>query len=176
MEYPLTAAWRGLFAYVPQGNQLMSGTIREVVAFGDPDAMQQEGRLSQALKIACADEFVMTLEHGVDTRLGERGAGLSEGQMQRISIARAILRNTPILIPAEAPSAHDSESEAAVKTAIEKLMEGRTTFIVAHRLSTIRNASRIVVMGEGVVREIGTHESLLSKGGDYAHLCKLQQI
>ena len=97
-EYPLTAAWRGLFAYVPQGNQLMSGTIREIVAFGEPAAMRQEQRLWRALEVACADGFVRELEHGLDTALGEHGSGLSEGQMQRIAIARAVFSERPVLI------------------------------------------------------------------------------
>ena len=95
VEIPLTAAWRGLFAYVPQGNQLMSGTIREIIAFGDPEAMDQEERMKRALKISCADEFVEELDNGIDTLLGERGCGLSEGQMQRIAIARALFPNVP---------------------------------------------------------------------------------
>ena len=147
MEYPLTAAWRGLFAYVPQGNQLMSGTIREVVAFGDPDAMQQEGRLSQALKIACADEFVMTLEHGVDTRLGERGAGLSEGQMQRISIARAIFSDRPILILDEATSSLDEATEQQLLTNLRQMTD-KTVLIITHRPAALKICDRNIDMTE----------------------------
>lgn len=147
VEYPLTAAWRGLFAYVPQGNQLMSGTIREVVAFGDPDAMQQEGRLSQALKIACADEFVMTLEHGVDTRLGERGAGLSEGQMQRISIARAIFSDRPILILDEATSSLDEATEQQLLTNLRQMTD-KTVLIITHRPAALKICDRNIDMTE----------------------------
>ena len=147
MEYPLTAAWRGLFAYVPQGNQLMSGTIREVVAFGDPDAMQQEGRLAQALKIACADEFVMTLEHGVDTRLGERGAGLSEGQMQRISIARAIFSDRPILILDEATSSLDEATEQQLLTNLRQMTD-KTVLIITHRPAALKICDRNIDMTE----------------------------
>ena len=168
------ASLRSQIAIVSQDVVLFDGTIRENIAYAMPDAPEED--ILQAVEAAALTDFVASLPLGLDTPVGEAGSRLSGGQKQRISIARAILRNTPILILDEATSALDSESEAAVKTAIEKLMEGRTTFIVAHRLSTIRNASRIVVMSEGVVREIGTHESLLAKGGDYAHLCKLQQI
>lgn len=147
VEYPLTAAWRGLFAYVPQGNQLMSGTIREVVAFGDPDAMQQEGRLAQALKIACADEFVMTLEHGVDTRLGERGAGLSEGQMQRISIARAIFSDRPILILDEATSSLDEATEQQLLTNLRQMTD-KTVLIITHRPAALQICDRKIEMAE----------------------------
>ncbi len=168
------ASLRSQIAIVSQDVVLFDGTIRENIAYAMPDAPEED--ILQAVEAAALTDFVASLPLGLDTPVGEAGSRLSGGQKQRISIARAILRNTPILILDEATSALDSESEAAVKTAIEKLMEGRTTFIVAHRLSTIRNASRIVVMSEGVIREIGTHESLLAKGGDYAHLCKLQQI
>lgn len=168
------ASLRSQIAIVSQDVVLFDGTIRENIAYAMPEVSEEA--VLQAVEAAALTDFVESLPQGLDTPVGEAGSRLSGGQKQRISIARAILRNTPILILDEATSALDSESEAAVKTAIEKLMEGRTTFIVAHRLSTIRNASRIVVMSEGVVREIGTHESLLAKGGDYAHLCKLQQI
>ena len=168
------ASLRSQIAIVSQDVVLFDGTIRENIAYAMPDASEEA--VLQAVEAAALTDFVASLPQGLDTPVGEAGSRLSGGQKQRISIARAILRNTPILILDEATSALDSESEAAVKNAIEKLMEGRTTFIVAHRLSTIRNASRIVVMSEGVVREVGTHESLLAKGGAYAHLCKLQQI
>ena len=168
------ASLRSQIAIVSQDVVLFDGTIRENIAYAMPEAPEEE--ILRAVEAAALTDFISSLPQGLDTPVGEAGSRLSGGQKQRISIARAILRNTPILILDEATSALDSESEAAVKTAIEKLMEGRTTFIVAHRLSTIRNASRIVVMSEGIVREIGTHESLLAKGGAYAHLCKLQQI
>lgn len=132
---PLTSAWRGLFAYVPQGNQLLSGTIREVIAFGDPDKMQQEGRLLRALEIACAKEFVLKLENGVDTMLGERGSGLSEGQMQRIAIARAVFSEHPILLLDEATSALDEETAARMLENL-RTMTDKTLVLVTHRTST----------------------------------------
>lgn len=145
VEYPLTASWRGLFAYVPQGNQLMSGTIREVVAFGDPDAMKQEARLAQALQIACADEFVVALEDGVDTRLGERGAGLSEGQMQRIAIARAIFSDRPILILDEATSSLDEATEQQLLTNLRQMTD-KTVLIITHRPAALKICDRTIAM------------------------------
>ena len=106
---PLTSQWRGLFAYVPQGNQLLSGTIREIIAFGDPENMRRDEELKRALTIACAQEFVEGLKQGIDTLLGERGTGLSEGQMQRIAIARAVFSDHPILLLDEATSSLDEE-------------------------------------------------------------------
>ena len=147
VKYPLTASWRGLFAYVPQGNQLMSGTIREIVAFGDLDAMQQKERLMQALRIACADEFVMALEHGVDTRLGERGAGLSEGQMQRIAIARAIFSDRPILILDEATSSLDEATEQQLLTNLQQMTD-KTVLIITHRPAALKICDRSIAMTE----------------------------
>ena len=165
---------RSQIAIVSQDVVLFDGTIRENIAYAMPDVT--EAALSQAVEAAALKEFIASLPQGLDTPVGEAGSRLSGGQKQRISIARAILRNTPILILDEATSALDSESEAAIKTALDRLMAGRTTFIVAHRLSTIRNASRIVVMSDGVIQEIGTHEALLEKGGAYANLSKLQSL
>lgn len=165
---------RSQIAIVSQDVVLFDGTIRENIAYAMPDVTEEA--LSQAVEAAALTEFIASLPQGLDTPVGEAGSRLSGGQKQRISIARAILRNTPILILDEATSALDSESEAAIKTALDRLMAGRTTFIVAHRLSTIRNASRIVVMSDGVIQEIGTHEALLEKGGAYANLSKLQSL
>ena len=165
---------RSQIAIVSQDVVLFDGTIRENIAYAMPDVTEEA--LSQAVEAAALTEFIASLPQGLDTPVGEAGSRLSGGQKQRISIARAILRNTPILILDEATSALDSESEAAIKTALDRLMAGRTTFIVAHRLSTIRNASRIVVMSDGVIQEIGTHEELLEKGGAYANLSKLQSL
>lgn len=165
---------RSQIAIVSQDVVLFDGTIRENIAYAMPDVTEEA--LSQAVEAAALKEFIASLPLGLDTPVGEAGSRLSGGQKQRISIARAILRNTPILILDEATSALDSESEAAIKTALDRLMAGRTTFIVAHRLSTIRNASRIVVMSDGVIQEIGTHEALLEKGGAYANLSKLQSL
>lgn len=144
---PLTARWRGLFAYVPQGNQLMSGTIREVVAFGDPERMREEQQLMQALKIACADEFVAALEEGLDTRLGERGSGLSEGQMQRIAIARAIFSGHPILMLDEATSALDEGTEQKLLANLQAMTD-KTVLIVTHRPAVLGICDKQVVMAE----------------------------
>lgn len=165
---------RSQIAIVSQDVVLFDGTIRENIAYAMPEVTEEA--LTQAVEAAALKEFIASLPQGLDTPVGEAGSRLSGGQKQRISIARAILRNTPILILDEATSALDSQSEAAIKTALDRLMAGRTTFIVAHRLSTIRNASRIVVMNEGVIQEIGTHETLLEKGGAYANLSKLQSL
>lgn len=131
-EVPLTSRWRRLFAYVPQGNQLMNGTIREVVTFGDPKDMRREADIFRALKIACAEEFVRTLPDGLDTMLGERGSGLSEGQMQRIAIARAIFSDRPILLLDEATSALDEHTEKEVLKNL-RAMTDQTVVIVTHR-------------------------------------------
>ena len=129
---PLTAAWRSLFAYVPQGNQLLSGTIRDIVSFGDPCKAQDDTGILRALRIACAEDFVQKLEKGLDTTLGEHGQGLSEGQMQRIAIARAVFSEHPILMLDEATSALD---EATARQLLENLrrMTDKTVLMVTHR-------------------------------------------
>ena len=142
-EYPLTAAWRGLFAYVPQGNQLISGSIREIVAFGDQDAMQQDERIERALQIACADEFVSALELGMDTRLGERGAGLSEGQMQRIAIARAVFSDRPVLILDESTSALDEKTEQKLLDNLRR-MTSKTVLLITHRPAALEICDRVI--------------------------------
>ena len=136
-ERPLDAAWRGLFAYVPQGNDLLSGTIREVLTFGDPARMEREEELYQALRVACAEEFVRELPHGLDTKLGEYGAGLSEGQMQRIAIARAVLSSRPILMLDESTSALDEGTEMDLLTNL-RTMTNRTVILVTHRPAALR--------------------------------------
>lgn len=133
---PLTSRWRRLFAYVPQGNQLMSGTIREIITFGDPQGMREEERLDRALQIACADGFAAELEQGIDTLLGERGAGLSEGQMQRIAIARAVFSGHPILLLDEATSALDEAVEMKLLANL-KAMTDKTVIIVTHRMAAL---------------------------------------
>ena len=132
-EQPLTAAWRNLFAYVPQGNQLLSGTIREIIAFGDKEGMKDDSRILNALRIACAEEFVMALENGLDSELGERGLGLSEGQMQRIAIARAVFSDHPILIFDEATSALDETTAEKMLTNL-RTMTDKTVLLVTHRM------------------------------------------
>ncbi len=149
-EQPLDARWRGLFAYVPQGNQLMSGTIREAVAFGDSEGMQQEAQLMEALRIACADEFVNGLKDGLDTLLGERGSGLSEGQMQRLAIARAIFSGHPVLMLDEATSALDEETERKLLANL-KNMTDKTVLIVTHRSAVLEICDKQIAMAQGAV-------------------------
>lgn len=142
-EMPLSASWRELFAYVPQGNQLMSGTIRQVVTFGDPADMKNDEGIWQALKIACADGFVSELPDGLDTLLGERGAGLSEGQMQRIAIARAIFSQRPILLLDEATSALDEQTETTLLDNL-RAMTDKTVIIVTHRPKALDITDKII--------------------------------
>ena len=140
---PLTAAWRGLFAYVPQGNALLHGTIRDIVSFADPAHAGDEERLGQALRTACAEEFVSGLEHGADTELGERGAGLSEGQMQRLAIARAIFSDRPVLLLDESTSALDAETEEQLLKNLRGLTD-RTVIIVTHRPAALAICDRVL--------------------------------
>ncbi|MCI8635992.1 MAG: ABC transporter ATP-binding protein [Eubacterium sp.] len=146
---PLTARWRGLFAYVPQGNHLMSGTIREIVAFGDSGKMRQEERLSYALRVACADTFVNELELGMDTLLGERGTGISEGQMQRIAIARAIFSDNPVLLLDEATSSLDEATEEKLLENL-KAMTDKTVIIVTHRPAVLSICDKNIHFGEAL--------------------------
>lgn len=146
-ERSLTSAWRGLFAYVPQGNQLLSGTIREILAFGDPEGMRQEGRLRRALEIACAAAFVDGLTQGIDTMLGERGTGLSEGQMQRIAIARAIFSDHPILLLDEATSSLDEVTEKQLLSNL-RAMTDKTVVIVTHRPAVLSICDSCIDFGK----------------------------
>jgi ABC-type multidrug transport system fused ATPase/permease subunit len=160
-------------AIVPQDVMLFGGTIRENILYGNPNASMEE--VIEAAKNANADSFISSFPDKYETVVGERGITLSGGQRQRIAIARAVLKNPSILILDEATSSLDSESERLVQEAIEKLMIGRTSFIVAHRLSTIRNSSKIIVLDNGVISESGTHEELIVKeNGIYANLSRLQ--
>ncbi|MEX0347770.1 MAG: ABC transporter transmembrane domain-containing protein [Rhizobiaceae bacterium] len=163
---------RQRLAIVPQDTVIFAASARDNIAFGRPGAPNAE--IEAAAKAALADEFINKLEKGYDTQVGERGVMLSGGQRQRMSIARAILRDSPILLLDEATSALDAESETLVQTALEHLMEGRTTIVIAHRLATVLKADRILVMDAGTIVEEGTHESLVDKGGIYARLAKLQ--
>lgn len=156
---------------VQQDVYLFSGSVRENIAYGKPDATEEE--IIEAAKLAGAHDFVMTLPDGYDTYVGERGVKLSGGQKQRISIARVFLKNPPILILDEATSALDNESEHLIQQSLEKLAHGRTTFTVAHRLTTIKNADRILVLTENGIEESGTHSELMSKDGIYAELYKM---
>lgn len=140
---PLTAAWRGLFAYVPQGNALLHGTIRDIISFADPTHAQDEERLGRALRTACAEEFVSGLEQGADTELGERGAGLSEGQTQRLAIARAIFSGLPVLLLDESTSALDAETEEQLLKNLRGLTD-RTVIIVTHRPAALAICDRVL--------------------------------
>ena len=164
---------RDKIAIVFQDNFLFGGTIRDNILLGKEDASGEE--IANAVKCACLDEFINTLDKGLDTEIGERGVLLSGGQKQRIAIARAFIKNAPIVILDEATSALDNKSEAIVQQAIENLMADRTVFIIAHRLSTVRNADKIVVVNYGKIAEIGTHEELIDKpNGIYASLYHTQ--
>lgn len=152
-EKPLTAEWHRLFAYVPQGNQLMSGTIREIVAFADQADMQNDDRIRRALQIACADEFVAELEGGIDTLLGERGTGLSEGQMQRIAIARAVFSESPIMLLDEATSALDANTERRMLQNLRQMTD-KIVVIVTHRPAALEICDRILEFTENGVTEV----------------------
>ena len=155
---------------VPQETFLFGGTVFENIKYGNQDAAKEE--VIEAAKKANAHDFIENLENGYETEIGERGVKLSGGQKQRISIARAILKNPKILILDEATSALDNESEQLVQDALEKLMKGKTTFVIAHRLSTIINSDKIVVIQQGEIKEIGTHDELIEKAGIYESLYK----
>ncbi|MFF3501363.1 ABC transporter ATP-binding protein [Streptomyces sp. NPDC003247] len=161
--------YRRFVSVVPQESILFDGTVRENVAYGMEDEADEEA-VRTALRDANALEFVDRLPEGLDTLVGERGARLSGGQKQRLAIARALIRDPKVLILDEATSALDTRSEALVQQALARLLRGRTTFVVAHRLSTVRGADRIVVMGDGEILETGTHEELLHRGGAYTAL------
>jgi len=163
---------RRQIALVPQETLLFSGSIEENIRYGNPLASQAE--VIEAAKAANAHEFISAFPQGYQTLVGERGVKLSGGQRQRIAIARALLKNPRILILDEATSSLDSESEALVQEALDKLMQGRTTFVIAHRLSTVRNADQIVVLDKGQIVQQGTHEELLAQGGLYRDLYELQ--
>lgn len=163
---------RGLVGIVPQETQLFGGTIRDNIRYGAPNA--SDAAVLEAARAAHVTEFTDRFPQGLETVVGERGVKLSGGQRQRVAIARAILKNPRVLVLDEATSALDSESEALVQDALERLMRSRTTFVIAHRLSTVRNATRIVVLDQGRVREVGTHAKLLEAGGLYAALFEMQ--
>ena len=153
---------------------LFNDSFYNNITFGVESATKEQ--VIEAAKIANAHEFIMAAENGYDTNIGDRGCKLSGGQRQRLSIARAILKNPPILILDEATSALDTESERLVQEALDRLMKNRTTLVIAHRLSTICNADLICVMHEGQIVEKGTHEELLKLGGYYKHLVDMQKF
>lgn len=165
---------RQLMGIVNQEAILFNDTFFNNIAFGVENATREE--VEEAANIANAHEFIIASEQGYDTNIGDRGGKLSGGQRQRISIARAILKNPPILILDEATSALDTESERLVQDALERLMKNRTTIIIAHRLSTIRNADLICVMHEGKIVEKGKHEELIRLDGYYKRLCDMQKF
>ncbi len=158
--------------FVLQDTVLFRGTVRDNIAFGCPDATDDE--IVAAAKMANAHDFISRMPDGYDSTVGDRGLTLSGGQRQRIGIARALIRNNPILILDEPTAALDAESEDLVIQALDRLMEGRTVITIAHRLSTLRNADKIIVIKDGVVAEDGTHEELLALDGVYAELHRLQ--
>jgi ATP-binding cassette subfamily B protein len=166
------ASLRRNIGVVFQEPMLFARTIRENLLVGDPDATDAE--ITAALARAQATEIMMRQPAGLDAVVGERGRTLSGGERQRLSIARALLKNPPILILDEATSALDATTEAKVKRALDEVMRDRTTFVIAHRLATVRNATRILVLDHGHVVESGTFEDLVAKGGRFAELAKAQ--
>ena len=165
-------SYRHHIAVVSQNNILFSGSVRDNITYGMPNATDEE--VNKVVDLANLREFVDSLPEGLDTHIGEHGGRLSGGQRQRIAIARAMIRNPKIILLDEATSALDNVSEYKVQEAMDKLIHGRTTFIVAHRLSTIRNADRIIVMKHGKCVEMGNYDSLMQKQGYFYQLAKLQ--
>ena len=163
---------RRRIAMVPQDTAIFGASVADNIRFGKPDATMAE--ISRAAEQAAAAEFITRLPHGYETMLGERGVTLSGGQRQRIAIARAILRDAPLLLLDEATSSLDAESETLVQKALARLMQERTTLVIAHRLATVLSCDRILVMDQGHIVEQGTHDSLIAKGGLYARLARLQ--
>jgi len=168
--------WSRVISLVNQDPVLFSVSVGENIAYGLPDDVVSKDDIIKAAKAANAHEFIISLPQGYDTLVGERGSLLSGGQRQRIAIARALLKNAPILILDEATSALDTTSERLVQEALNHLMKGRTSLVIAHRLSTVQNAHRIAVCSEGKITELGTHAELVAKGGSYASLVGTQRL
>jgi len=163
---------RRSIALVSQDVYLFHGSVRENIAYGAPNASPEDVRI--AAREAEALEFIQALPEQFDTIVGERGQRLSGGQRQRIALARAILKDAPVLILDEATAAVDNDTEAAIQRSLMRITANRTTLVIAHRLSTVRHADRIVVMDHGSIVEDGTHEQLLNQGGTYADLWRVQ--
>ena len=163
---------RAQIAVVSQNVILFNDTVRNNIAYGSFDRSEEE--IIQAAKASYSYEFIMSMPQGFDTVIGERGVRLSGGQRQRLAMARALVKNAPILILDEATSSLDTESELVVQKALENLMLGRTTLVIAHRLSTVRNADRILTISGGKIIEEGTHQELLEKNGEYRRLYEMQ--
>ncbi len=152
---------------------LFNGTVAQNIAYGNPEASIEE--IVASAKVANAYEFILNMSEGFDTILGERGVKLSGGERQRISIARAILRDPRILILDEATASMDTETESQIQQALERLIKGRTTFAIAHRLSTLKHSNRLLIIEDGQLAEMGTHEELINQGGIYSRLVQMQQ-
>jgi ABC-type multidrug transport system fused ATPase/permease subunit len=167
------SALRSQIGFVLQDSVLFHGTVRENIAYGRPEASDEE--IVAAAKIANAHDFISRMPLGYESVVGERGETLSGGQRQRIAIARAVIRNSPILVLDEPTAALDAESEHLVIDALRRLMKGRTVIMIAHRLSTLVDADKIIVLKDGVVVEEGSHTALIGRGGVYADLQRVQQ-
>jgi subfamily B ATP-binding cassette protein MsbA len=166
------ASLREQIGKVTQETVLFNDTVRNNIAYGQPDVPMS--KVEEAARMALAHDFIVNMPDGYNTKIGEKGTRLSGGERQRLAIARAILKNAPILILDEATSALDMESERYVQAALANLMQGRTVFVIAHRLSTVRRATRIAVIESGHITEIGTHEELMQHSGTYRRLYNMQ--
>jgi ATP-binding cassette subfamily B protein len=166
------ATLRACFALVPQHPVLFFGTVADNLRYGRPEATDDE--VHEAARVANADDFIRALPQGYDTRLGDGGTGLSGGQRQRLAIARAVLSGAPVLLLDEATSALDAHSESLVQQALERVMQDRTTLVIAHRLATVRDADRIAVLDQGRLQALGSHEALMAASPLYARLAALQ--